>query len=160
MKRTRASILLAVTLTGGVLAYLLQLLAQSVGANVVVPPLSLTLTVAVLAIAVVLLAIPVRRSVTGKRKARIDPFYALRVAVFAKASSLTGSLLFGAAAGILLFLFGRPVPPTFAMGALTISELVAAALLIAAGLVAEFLCTIPPQDPDDPRGKSLSEPAT
>ena len=159
MKRTRASILLAAILAGGVIAYLLELLAQSVGSNIVVPPLSLTLTLAALAVAVVLLAIPVRRSVTGKRKAPIDPFYALRVAVFAKASSLTGSLLVGAAAGILIFLLGRPIPPTFSMSALVISQIVAAALLVAGGLIAEFLCTLPPQHPEDPRGKSLSEPA-
>jgi hypothetical protein len=159
VKRTRLSILLAVTLSGGVLTYLLELLAQSVGSNVVVPPLSLTLTVAALAIAVVLLAIPVRRSVTGKRTALIDPFYALRVAVLAKASSLTGALLVGAAAGILIFLLGRPIPPTFAMSSLAISQIFAAALLVTAGLIAEFLCTLPPQDRDDPREKGLREPA-
>ena len=160
MKRTRITVLLALALAGGVLAYLLELLAQSTGAHVVVPPLSFTLTLAALAIAVVLLAIPVRRSVTGKRKAPIDPFYALRVAVFAKASSLTGSLSLGAAVGILIFLFGRPIAPTFTMSTLVISEIVAAALLVAAGLIAEFLCTLPPQDPEDPRGKNLSEPAS
>lgn len=159
MKRTRVNVLLALALSGGVLTYLLELLAQSVGSNVVVPPLSLTLTVAALAVAVFFLAIPVRRSVTGKRKAPVDPFYALRVAVLAKASSLTGALLVGAAAGILIFLLGRPIPPTFAMSALAISQIGAAALLVAAGLIAEFLCTLPPQDPDDPREKAVHEPA-
>ena len=159
MKRTRVTVLLALALTGGVIAYLLELLAQSVGSNVVVPPLSLTLTLVAIAIAVVVLAIPVRRSVMGKHKAPVDPFYALRIAVFAKASSLTGSLLVGSATGILIFLFGRPIPPIITMSALSISEAVAAGLLVAAGLVAEFLCTLPPQNPDDFRGESVSEPA-
>ena len=160
MKRTRVTVLPTVALGGGVFAYLLELLVQSIGANVIVPPLSLTLTLVALAVTVVLLAIPVRRSVTGKRKAPVDPFYALRVAVFAKASSLAGALLMGTAVGILIFLWGRPIAPTFTMGALAISEIVAAGVLVAAGLVAEFLCTLPPQAPDDPRGKSLSEPAS
>jgi MFS family permease len=159
MKRTRASILLACALTGGVITYLLELLAQSLGGNVVVPPLSLSLTVLALAIAVVLLAVPVRRWVTGKRKAPIDPFYALRVAVFAKASSLAGSLLLGATGGILIFLLGRPIPLPAPTGVLVGSEIVASALLVAAGLIAEYLCTLPPQNPEDPRGKSVSEPA-
>lgn len=158
MKRTRTTVLLALALGGGALAYLLELLVQSLGLAVVIPPLSLSLTLAALAIAVILLAIPVRRSVTGKRKAPIDPFYALRVAVFAKACSLTGSLLLGVAVGILLYLFGRPIAPAFSMSALVISEIVAAVLLIAAGLIAEFLCTLPPQNPEDPREKSLREP--
>ena len=159
MKRTRVSALLALALGGGVLAYLLELLLQSSGANVVLPPLSLTLTLVPLAIAVVLLAIPVRRSVTGKRKAPIDPFYALRVAVFAKASSLAGSLLLGAASGILIFLLGRPIAPSGAMSTLVISEMVGSALLVAAGLIAEFLCTLPPDDPQDHRGEGAREPA-
>ena len=160
MKRTRVSALLALALGGGVLAYLLELLLQSSGANVVLPPLSLTLTLVPLAIAVILLAIPVRRSVTGKRKAPIDPFYALRVAVFAKASSLAGSLLLGAASGILIFLLGRPIAPSGAMSTLVISEMVGSALLVAAGLIAEFLCTLPPDDPQDHRGEGAREPAT
>jgi len=159
VKRTRVSALLALALAGGVLAYLLELLLQSTGANVVLPPLSLTLTLVPIAIAVLLLAIPVRRSVTGKRKAPIDPFYALRVAVFAKASSLAGSLMLGAASGILIFLLGRPISPSVAMSTLVISEMVASALLVAAGLIAEFLCTLPPEDPQDPREKVAREPA-
>ena len=159
MKRTRVSALLALALGGGVLAFLLELLLQSSGANVVLPPLSLTLTLVPLAIAVILLAIPVRRSVTGKRKAPIDPFYALRVAVFAKASSFAGSLLLGAASGILIFLLGRPIAPSGAMSTLVISEMVGSALLVAAGLIAEFLCTLPPDDPQDHRGEGAREPA-
>ncbi len=159
MKRTRLTVLLGLALAAGVVAYLLELLGQSLGANVVVPPLSLTLTLVAVGIAVILLAIPVRRSVTGKRKARLDPFYALRVAVFAKASSLAGSLLAGAAVGIVLFLFGRPIAPSASMSTVAISEIVAGVFLVAAGLIAEHLCVLPPDDPEDPRGKSLSEPA-
>ncbi len=159
MKRTRPTVLLGLALAAGVAAYLLELLGQSLGANVIVPPLSLTLTLVAIGIAVILLAIPVRRSVTGKRKARLDPFYALRVAVFAKASSLAGSLFAGAAVGIVLFLFGRPITPSVTMSTVAISEIVAGVFLVAAGLIAEHLCVLPPDDPQDPRGKSLSEPA-
>lgn len=159
MKRTRLTMLLGLALVAGVVAYLLELLGQSLGANVIVPPLSLTLTLFAIGIAVILLAIPVRRSVTGKRKARLDPFYALRVAVFAKASSLAGSLLAGAAVGIVLFLFGRPITPSVTMSTVAISEIIAGAFLVVAGLIAEHLCVLPPDDPQDPRGKSLSEPA-
>ena len=160
MKRTRLTVLLGLALAGGVLAYLLELLAQSLGGNVVVPPLSLPLTLVAIGVAVILLAIPVRRSVTGKRKARLDPFYAIRVAVFAKASSLAGSLLAGAASGIVLFLFGRPILPSVAMSSVAISEIAAAVFVVVAGLIAEHLCVLPPDDPQDPRGKSLSEPAS
>jgi hypothetical protein len=159
VKVTRASLLLTLAIGGGVFAYLLELLVQSVGASILIAPLSLSLTLIALAIAVVGLAIPVRRSVTGKRKGPIDPFFALRVAVFAKASSRTGALLLGAALGILIFLVGRPIPPAFAMSALTISQLVAAALLVSAGLVAEFFCKLPPHDPDDTLKERAREPA-
>lgn len=159
MKRTRLSVLLILALGGGVLTYLLELLLQSSGANVILPPVSLTLTLVPIALAVLLLALPVRRSVTGKRKAPVDPFYALRVAVFAKASSLAGSLMLGAASGILIFLLLRPIQPSVATITLVISEIVAAALLVTAGLIAEFWCTLPPEDPQDPLGKVAREPA-
>jgi hypothetical protein len=159
MKTTRATTLLTLAVVGGVIAYLLELLVQAWGSTLIIAPLSLSLTLIALALAVVGAAIPVRRSVTGKRKAPIDPFFALRVAVFAKASSRTGALLLGAAVGVLIFLFGRPILPAFTMSALTIAQLIGAALLVAGGLVAEFLCKLPPQDPQDPLEERAREPA-
>ena len=82
--------------------------------------------------------------------AHVDPFYATRVVVLAKASSLAGALVTGLAAAILVFLLTRSVLP--AVGSLTMAVVTAvgAVVLLAGGLVAEKMCTLPPED-DTPK---------
>jgi hypothetical protein len=159
MKRTGPAPLIGLFLIGGVASYLLELVVQSRGGFIYVPPISLAFTLFVVAVAVVLLAVPIRRKVTGKRKEPIDAFYAARVLALAKASSFAGSLLLGLGAGVLLYLLGRPIAPSGAILISVIAQLVSAALLIAAGLIAEWLCVLPPDDLDKSEKEVAGEPA-
>jgi hypothetical protein len=159
MKRTGPAPLIGLFLIGGVASYLLELVVQSRGGFIYVPPISLAFTLFVVAAAVVLLAVPIRRKVTGKRKEPIDAFYAARVLALAKASSFAGSLLLGLGAGVLLYLFGRPIAPSGAILINVIAQLVSAALLIVAGLIAEWLCVLPPDDLDKNEKEVAGEPA-
>ncbi len=159
MKRTGPAPLIGLFLIGGVASYLLELVVQSRGGFIYVPPISLAFTLFVVAFAVVLLAVPIRRKVTGKRKEPIDAFFAARVLALAKASSFAGSLLLGLGAGVLLYLFGRPIAPSGAILINVIAQLVSAALLIAAGLIAEWLCVLPPDDLDKNEKGVAGEPA-
>ena len=87
-----------------------------------------------------------RRAAKGER--RIDPLFAVRADVLAKASAITGALLAGGSAGIVIYLLTRTVVPlgsTLVAGA----TLVAATLLVAAALVAEHWCALPPDDPTE-----------
>jgi hypothetical protein len=86
--------------------------------------------------------------VRRKHDRRIDPFQAMRTLLFAKASSLTGSLLTGAGLGTLLYLFTRPVPAGGASAGLTVGTSLGAIAMVAAGLVVEQWCRLPPQDPE------------
>lgn len=148
MKRTHATPIIGLVLGGAVFGYILELILQSSGAHIVLPPYTLAITLVVIAVAVVLLAIPIRRRVTGKRKEPLSPFYAVRVAVLAKSSTLVGSLLFGFAVGVTAFVLMRPIPASWELIGPGIAQLIAAALLLAAGLIAEYLCTLPPDDDD------------
>ena len=65
------------------------------GAKAIVPPLSLPITLAGVAVIVVALAWPIRRAVKGKATKHLDPFRAMRTAVLAKACSLSGALVLG-----------------------------------------------------------------
>jgi hypothetical protein len=159
MKRTSPAPLIGFFLIGGVAAYLLELVVQSRGGFIFVPPLSLAFTLFVVAVAVVLLAIPIRRKVTGKRKEPVDAFYAARVLALAKASSYAGALLLGLGAGVLVYLFGRPIAPSGSILWNVIAQLISAALLIAAGLIAEWLCVLPPEDMDKSDKEVAGEPA-
>lgn len=148
MKRTSPSLLVLLAVFGGVAGGLIELALSATGRAIIIPPITLALALAVIGGIVVSLAIPIRRFTRGRAKAPVDPFYATRVLVLAKASALTGSLVVGAGAGILVYLLTRSVVPLGSVGP-TVATLVGAAVLLAGGLIAEHMCTIPPGSGDD-----------
>ena len=153
MKRTTALPLIAFILGAGVVTYLLEMLLQSAGSPAILPPYSLSITLVGVAVAVVLMAIPVRRLITGKRKERLSPFYSVRVAVLAKASAHAGALLLGVGAGLIIFLLARPISPSWDLLGRAIAAAVSAAIVLIAGLIAERMCQLPPDDTDkEPAG--------
>ena len=148
MKRTHPSTIIAFALAGIVAGYLIDLAIVSNGSKAIVPPLSLPITLAGVAALVVAFAWPVRRAVKAKTTKHLDPFRAMRTAVLAKACSLSGALMLGFGLGITLFLVTRSVMPAPATIWLAVATAIGAALLMAGGLIAEFFCTLPPDDTD------------
>ncbi|TYL54192.1 DUF3180 domain-containing protein [Agromyces mariniharenae] len=146
MKRTHASTVIAFVLAGAVAGYLVDLAIVSAGGNAIVPPLSLPITLVGVAALVVAFAWPIRRAVKGKATKHLDPFRAMRTAVLAKACSLSGSLVLGFGIGITLFLLTRSVVPPTGTIWLALATAIGAGLLLAAGLIAEAFCTLPPDD--------------
>jgi hypothetical protein len=73
-----------------------------------------------------------------------------------KASALAGAVFLGVGAGVLMYLLGRPILPGSQMLTSVIAELISSALLIAAGLIAEWWCALPPEDNDS---EGAREPA-
>ena len=148
MKRTHVSTIVAFVLAGTVAGYLIDLAIVSAGANAIVPPLSLPITLTGVGALVVAFAWPVRRAVKGKATKHLDPFRAMRTAVLAKACSLSGSLVFGFGLGITVFLLTRSVVPSPETVWLAFATAIGAGLLLAGGLVAEAFCTLPPDEPE------------
>lgn len=148
MTRTRPLHLVVLAAIGAAAGVLLQLALGAAGAAKLVPPVSLSVTLVLIAVVVVALAFPVRRATRSSEGGPVDPFYATRVVLIAKASALAGALLAGGGLGILLEMLGRPA---FGAGPVwgAVAMLVAAIALLVAGLVAESFCMIPPED-DDP----------
>jgi hypothetical protein len=149
MKRTRPTSLIGLGVLGLVVGFLGEFAAASSGLAVFVPPLTLPITLVAVAIIVVAFAVPIRRAVRGRSSRRIDPFQATRIVVLAKACGLSGALLTGAGIGILLFIFTRDVLPASNAVLLTALGTAGAVVLLVAGLVAEYFCTLPPDDKDD-----------
>lgn len=149
MKRTRATPIIALTLVGLVLGFLIEITAAATGMPILVPPVTLPVTLVVIAGLVVSLAWPVRQATRRKATRRMDPFWAMRVAALAKASSLSGAVLLGAGLGIVLYILTRSVVPAVASLWLAIGTALGAVLLLAGGLVAELFCTLPPDDDDE-----------
>ena len=152
MKRTNITTLVLLALIGGIGGGFLETVLASAGRPIVLPPLTLGLALLAIGIMVVVLALPIRKLTRGKATQPIDPFYSTRVLMLAKASALSGSLVTGFGAGVLVYLLSRPVVPGIGSVVLAIATLVGAAGLLAGGLVAEHMCTIPPNDDDDDRG--------
>jgi hypothetical protein len=109
-----------------------------------------TLTIGLLAVAVFAVGWPVRQWVNGDRSRRIDALRAARTAALAKAASAAGSLLAG------LFLgWSVHYLPTVEIAArrselyVAGADVVVSLLLLAAGLVVERYCRVPPSDDDE-----------
>ncbi len=149
MTRTRASLVVVLAAIGAVGGFLVQLALAALGVQKLLPAFTLAITLVLIAIVVVALAVPIRRATRGTTRGRVDPFYATRVVLLAKASAAAGALLSGAAVGLLVELLVRPVSATEALWRM-LAMLVASVLVLVGGLVAETLCIVPPDDDEKP----------
>jgi len=157
VKRTKPSTLVLLGAIGAGGAGLVQAVLASVGRPIIIPPFTLLVALAAIGVIVVLMAVPISRMVRGNSSSRgpVDPFYATRVVMLAKASALGGALLTGGAIGLLVYLLSRSVAPGVGSLGLTIAALIGAAVLLAGGLLAEFMCRIPPDTDNDDDDKPL-----
>lgn len=149
MRRTSATPLTVLAAVGVVFGFLLEVASVSAGRASIIPPSTFTISLVAVAVVLIALSWPIRRSTTGRASRRIDPFRAMRVAALAKASSHAGSLVVGATVGILLFLLTRPILPALGSLWLVIASIVGSVALVVAALVAEWFCTVPKDDDDD-----------
>lgn len=160
MTRTKPLHLVLLAALGATLAWFLQTALAASGNAILMPPLTLAFALALIGAVIVLMALPVRRVSRRVEGARVDPFYATRVVMLAKASSLSGALLGGAGLGIVAYLLSRSVVPGVGSVTMALASTAGAIVLLAAGLIAEHMCAIPPDDDDprdgrpDPRGLS------
>lgn len=152
MTRTRPLHLVLLAVLGGVLAWFAQTALAASGNAIIIPPLTLGIALAAIGVIIVVMALPVRRVARRVEGARVDPFYATRVVMLAKASSLSGALLGGAGVGVAGFLLSRSVVPGVGSITLAVVATVGAIVLLAGGLVAEHMCTIPPDDDERANG--------
>ena len=152
MTRTHPLHMVVLAILGAVVAWLLETVLAASGRAVIIPPVTLAIALVLIGGIVVWMALPVRRVSRRVAGARVDPFYATRVVMLAKASALSGALLAGAGVGIAVYLLGRSVP---GVGSITLAFAGAAGatLLLVGGLVAEHMCAIPPEDDERPQGR-------
>lgn len=146
VSRTSPLHLVTLAAVGAATGWLLEVLLTASGRAIVIPSVLLAVSLVAIAIVVVVVAVPIYRYSHGLRRKRVNPFYAMRVVALAKASSISGALLGGGAIAIAFYLLSRTVTP--GAGSITASFLVSGGAigLLIAGLVAEHLCTVPPDD--------------
>lgn len=153
MIRTKASTVIALVLSGGAVGWAVEVVLVSIGESMFLPPASLAVVLILIAGILIYLALPMFRVVRGTAVRPVDPFYATRVVVLAKSSSLGGALFTGVAISILVFVLSRTVLPGVDAVLLALAMVAGSLALVVAGLVAEKMCTLPP-----PEGKGSDRP--
>jgi hypothetical protein len=148
--RTRPLTLVVLVVLGAGAGLVLQSVLAALGQPKLRPEFTLAITLVLIAAAAVTLAVPVRRATRGNPAHRVDPFYATRVVVLAKASAIGGALLSGAGLGFVIELVLRSGDPGGDAFLRVFSVLGGGIALMVGGLVAEALCTVPKDGGDDP----------
>lgn len=157
MKRTSLLTLLLFGVFAAAAGWLIESAIVASGSPMLVPPVTLAVALGVIGVVVFVLALPVRRAVRERDSARIDPFYATRVVVLAKASGLAGALFVGLDLGVFAYLLTRPIVPGVGSIVLAIAAVIGSIVLLLGGLLAERMCTVPPDD-DDRDGTEIPVP--
>lgn len=154
MTRTKPLHLLLLAAVGGGLAWFLETALAASGNAILIPPFTIGFVLALIAVILIVMALPVRRVSRGVPNARVDPFYATRVVMLAKASSLGGALLGGAGLAITGYLLSRSVLPGVGSVSMALTMAAGGIILLVGGLVAEHMCAIPPEDDDTDKPKT------
>ncbi|MBS1906122.1 MAG: DUF3180 domain-containing protein [Actinobacteria bacterium] len=160
MKRISPVLLLVLSLAGAAAGFLLDHGLTTAGRATFTPALVLPIFLVLLAIAVLALAWPIRRSTRSATRRRVDPFRAVRIAMLARASSLLGAVITGFGAGLGAYLLSRPIAPPIGSITAVAATAVAALVLTIAAVIAESFCLLPgngPHDPDGPDGPRLED---
>lgn len=151
MTRTKPLTLLLLAVFGTAALWFVETALAASGRPVLIPPFTLAVALVLIGVIIVAMAWPVRRVARGNRSARVDPFYATRVVMLAKASSLGGALLAGGGLGIAGYLLSRSVLPPVGSVTMAIATAAGGVLLLVGGLIAEHWCMIPPDDDEKKR---------
>ena len=162
MKQTRVSTLIGAAVATGILAFGICAWMVRAGAPVPISTTQFLLMLPTVAAILIILALPIFRyraaikaalenpkdpKVTAAIK-RVDGFYALRVAMLSKAVSVAGSMFVGWHLGVLINVLSSP---QWTAGSLwrCIFGVLGAGSMIAAGIIVERSCKIPPDAESD-----------
>lgn len=164
MQRTSPLSVLTFAVVGIAIGLLVQFARSSQGQAPLVPPVSLAFTLLVIAAVLLVLAILLHRAVRSgdssssensngsrnrqPRRRPVNPFHAVRLLAGARAGQFAGALFGGFGGGLALQLLARSVMPPSATWLPMILVLGAGAALVVCGVIAEWLCRVPPEGPE------------
>jgi len=148
MRPTKLKFLFLVLLGTAVVGYFVAAFLVGRGFQVPVSPTNLLITLGAIGVVLLALSIPIwryrnaLREYSVKRPKRVDPFYAVRVLLLAKASSLAGALFAGWHIGVVGYQVLSPVVvPVLALQ--NGLGFFASFALVASAYVTEQLCRLP-----------------
>ena len=161
MKPTKILTLLGWVIPAATAGYLYSKVATSNGGQVPVTPLNLILTLVAISVILAGFAVPMLRyrralaeqlkNSAAPRPKRLNPFYAVRLVLLAKATAIAGSLFSGWQLGVIWMQISAPVTADsiwqngFA--------LLASIAMVGVGLIVERICRIKDEgsEPEPPK---------
>lgn len=147
MKRSSAPLISLVGVIGVALGYVTEVLVVKNGLPILQLQPTYSVVVIAVGVALVALAWPIFRSVRNEKSEPVNPFWAVRVLLLSQASALSGGLLSGFSAGIVFWVLQQAVLPAAVLWT-GIAAFGASVVLLVLSLVAEHLCVLPPDDPE------------
>jgi hypothetical protein len=142
-------IIVAWILVSGIVGFGYSTFAVNNGLEVPISGITLSISTALIAVILLGLSIPIwnyKRSInkglTTTKPLPVNPFYAVRVLLLSKAAAITGAMLIGWHAGVLVKQFTAPVVVIDATTP-NITALIAAVFLLVAGFIVEQICKLP-----------------
>lgn len=166
MKPTKILTLVGWLIPSATAGYLVAKLVSANGGQVPVTPINLILTLVAISIILVGFALPMVRyrralaeqlkSATAPRPKRLNPFYAFRLVILAKATAIAGSLFSGWQIGVIWMQFSSLVTPEsiwqngFA--------LLASIAMVVIALIVERICRI--KDDGSEQSTGIKAPST
>lgn len=158
MRPTRVVVLVLVAAAATLLSLVLQRALRSNGWDM--PPVPWTAAIGLLLVACLVYsaALPVRRMLRGGPRARpVHPLRAARAAVLGKATAYAGALVLGwYLAWVIVLVPDLDVDARQTQALRAAVTALAALLASAAGLLAEWMCRVPPDGPDRTGGPADS----
>ncbi len=156
MKQTRISTLVSNAAATAILAWGLSELLVRLGGQLPVSTTNLLATLPVIAIVLLILALPIFRYRAAIKDAlgkpadakqtpikRVDPFYAIRVALLAKAVSIAGAVFTGWHAGVLFAVLSAPQVTANGVWRSALGLLASLGMTVC-GVIVERACKVPP----------------
>jgi hypothetical protein len=152
VRPTRARLLVVLAVIGGAVGWSLTTLVDAFANRTLPVPWTAAVALLVLAVALALWARGTRARLAGKPGTTpMEPVVAARSAALAMAASRTGALVAGFYAGVAVAL-----APSWDLGSMrtrivvALLTVLAAGLVVAAGLWLEHVCRVPPDSSDEP----------
>jgi uncharacterized membrane protein YidH (DUF202 family) len=151
VKPTKVLTLLGWVIPAATAGYLFSKFVVASGGQVPVAPLNLILTFLAISAILVVSAAPMfryRRELAAQRKSssaprpkRLNPFYAVRLVVLAKATAIAGALFLGWQLGVIWLQISSPVTPGSVWQ--NFAALISSIVMVVLALVIERICRIP-----------------
>jgi hypothetical protein len=151
VKPTKVLTLLGWVIPAATAGYLFSKFVVASGGQVPVAPLNLILTFLAISAIVVVSAAPMfryrrelavqRKTASAPRPKRLNPFYAVRLVVLAKATAIAGALFVGWQLGVIWLQISSPVTPGSVWQ--NFAALISSIVMVVLALVIERICRIP-----------------